>query len=33
MGMIRHNCSQPLEALAWFEKAESLDRENSLNKF
>lgn len=33
MGMIRNNCSQPSEALGWFEKAESLDRDHSLNKF
>ena len=33
MGMIRHNCSQPQEALTWFEKAEQIDKENSLNKF
>jgi hypothetical protein len=33
MGMIRHNSSQASEALGWFEKAETIDRENSLNKF
>ena len=33
MGMIRHNCSLPQEALGWFEKAEAIDKENSLNKF
>ena len=31
--MIRHNCSLPQEALGWFEKAEEIDKENSLNKF
>lgn len=33
MGMTKHNCNQPLEALQWFEKSEQIDKENSLNKF
>ena len=31
--MTKHNCSQPLEALQFFEKSEQVDPNNSLNKF
>lgn len=33
MGMTKHNCNLPLEALQWFEKSEHIDKDNSLNKF
>eukprot|EP00347_Sterkiella_histriomuscorum_P021758 403332866 len=33
LGMTKHNCAQPGEALQYFEKSEQVDPTNSLNKF